>query len=126
MTYQPESFSIKKNSHSKCDLIKSKISDNVAHSAKRWSLLSPIGETTLGSASVGNLTLQKIWDSTKRSFNTSLSSSNSVSVSHVYDSYGNLTSTTDANGTVTHMIYGNVDDADNNHYPDLYPTHKAA
>src|SRR5581483_125535 len=53
----------------------------------------------------GNLTKQMSWDSTKGTYNSPLSSSNSVNVQHTYDSYGNMLTTTDAKGNVTNLIY---------------------
>jgi RHS repeat-associated protein len=52
-----------------------------------------------------NLTLQKSWDSTKGAVSDPLTSSNSISVSHQYDSYGNPTFSTDARGIQSQFIY---------------------
>ncbi len=65
----------------------------------------------------GNLTEQKSWDSTKGAYSNPLSTSNSVSVSHQYDVYGNPTISTDARGYQTKLIYGSVGG-----YTNLYPT----
>lgn len=65
----------------------------------------------------GNLTEQKSWDSMKGPYSNPLSTSNSVSVSHQYDVYGNPTISTDAQGIQSKLIYGSVGG-----YTDLYPT----
>ena len=68
-------------------------------------------------ATTGNLTQQKSWDSTKGAYSNPLTSGNSISVSHQYDSYGNQTLSTDARGYQTQVVYGNVGG-----FTDLYPT----
>jgi RHS repeat-associated protein len=69
----------------------------------------------------GNLTQQKSWDSYKggvaQTLTRPLSATNSISVSHQYDVYGNRTLTTDANGVQTQFVYGLVGGFSN-----LYPT----
>lgn len=65
----------------------------------------------------GNLIQQKIWDSTKGGYSNPLAASNSISVSHQYGVYGNPTTTTDARGYQTKLVYGSVGG-----YTDLYPT----
>jgi RHS repeat-associated protein len=61
----------------------------------------------------GNLTETKSWDSykggTTRSYSNPLTSTNSISTSATYDSYGNPTQTTDANGVETTITYGCID-----------------
>ncbi len=56
----------------------------------------------------GNLTQQKSWDSTKGGYSNPLTGSNSASVSRQYDSYGNITLSTDARGYQTQFVYGSV------------------
>lgn len=66
---------------------------------------------------IGNLTQQKGWDSTKGAITRPLGSGNSISVSNLYDSYGNPTLSTDARNYQTQSVYGAV-----NGYTGLYPT----
>lgn len=72
-------------------------------------------------ATTANLTATKVWDSNKggvyRAYSSPLTSTNSISTSTTYDSYGNPTSTTDANSNVAQTSYGSV-----NGYTNLYPT----
>jgi RHS repeat-associated protein len=68
-------------------------------------------------ATTGNVTQQKNWDSTKGAYSNPLSGTNSISVSHQYDSYGNPTLSTDARGFQTQIVYGSVGG-----FTDLYPT----
>ena len=56
----------------------------------------------------GNLTEQRDWDSTKGAYSSPLTTSNSISVSHLYDVYGNRTISTDARGVQSKLIYGTV------------------
>src|SRR5262249_25879881 len=65
------------------------------------------------STTTGNRIQEKSWDSTKGALTRPLGPANSISVSHTYDPYGNLTSTTDARGYVAQLVY----DGNN-----LYPT----
>jgi hypothetical protein len=65
----------------------------------------------------GNLTEQKIWDSTKGGYSNPLITSNSVSVSTQYNQYGSPILTTDARGFQTQLVYGPVGGV-----TDLYPT----
>src|SRR5205085_7283754 len=68
-------------------------------------------------ATTGNPTQKTTWDSTKGGYSNPLSPSNSISISHAYDSYGNLLRTTDARGNVpgasvynrTEYVYGDID-----------------
>lgn len=61
----------------------------------------------------GNLTETKSWDSYKggssQSYSNPLTSTNSISISAVYDDYGNPTQTIDANGIQSTMTYGCID-----------------
>ena len=66
---------------------------------------------------IGNATQQKRWDSAKGAISRPLGSGNSIATSGSYDSFGNPTYTTDANGVQTERYYGSV-----NGYYDLYPT----
>ncbi|HEX8459226.1 MAG TPA: NPCBM/NEW2 domain-containing protein [Pyrinomonadaceae bacterium] len=66
---------------------------------------------------IGNLTSQKMWDSVKGAYSNPLTSTNSVSTSTQYNSYGSPTLSTDARGTQTQLTYGAV-----NGYSGLYPT----
>lgn len=68
-------------------------------------------------ATIGNLTQQKSWDSTKGAYSNPLTFANSVSASTQYNSYGSPTLTTDARGTQAQLTYGAV-----NGHPNLYPT----
>lgn len=65
----------------------------------------------------GNLIEQRSWDSTKGAISRPLTSLNSVSVTHVYDSFGNPTLSTDANSNQTQLTYGQI-----NGFSNLYPT----
>lgn len=73
----------------------------------------------------GNATETKAFDSfkggTTRSYSNPLTSTNSISTSATYDSYGNPTQTTDANGVQTTITYGSI-----NGYTGLYPTQTEA
>lgn len=68
------------------------------------------------SSTTANPTATKSWDSTKGSYSNPLTT-NSISTSISYDSYGNHTSSTDANGNQTQITYGSI-----NGYSGLYPT----
>jgi RHS repeat-associated protein len=70
-----------------------------------------------GSTTTANLIEQKSWDSTKGAYSSPLTTSNSISVTHQYDGYGNPTLTTDARGFSTQFVYGTVGSV-----TDLYPT----
>jgi RHS repeat-associated protein len=61
----------------------------------------------------GNLIEQKSWDSTKGAVTTPLTQANSISVSHQYDTYGNLTLATDAKGVQAQFIYDPINDHGN-------------
>jgi RHS repeat-associated protein len=72
----------------------------------------------------GNLTLNRSWDSTKAQTLSSqqpdgswLDATNSISMSAEYDSFGNPTLSTDANGIQTKLTYGAVGG-----FTGLYPT----
>jgi RHS repeat-associated protein len=65
----------------------------------------------------GNLVEQKGWDSTKGSFTRPLTPTNSISITHGYDPYGNRTLTTDARGFQTQFIYDPI-----NGHSNLYIT----
>jgi len=60
----------------------------------------------------GNVTATKSWDSFKggssQSYSNPLTSTNAISSSASYDSYGNTTQTTDANGVQTTITYGSI------------------
>lgn len=79
----------------------------------------------------GNLTSTRVWDNTKGALASPdadgfrLNGSNSVSTTAVYDQYGNVEQTTDANGTVTQITYGNVA-GPNGNVTGLYPTQTVA
>ncbi len=66
---------------------------------------------------MANLTEQRRWDSTKGGISRPLTAGNSISVTHQYDSYGNPTWTTDANGVQTQFIYDPI-----NGHSSLYVT----
>jgi RHS repeat-associated protein len=78
-------------------------------------------------STTGNLTEQKSWDSTKGVLTQPLSPTNSISVTHAYDLYGNRLRTTDARGNVqnptvysrTEYVYGDIDGQG---HTNLYPT----
>jgi RHS repeat-associated protein len=61
----------------------------------------------------GNLIEQKSWDSTKGAVTRPLTTANSISVTHQYDSYGNRIWTTDANGVQTQFIYDPINGHEN-------------
>lgn len=75
----------------------------------------------------GNLTETRVWDNTKGALASPdangfrLNGGNSVSTTAVYDQYGNVEQTTDANNTVTQITYGNVA-GPNGNVTGLYPT----
>lgn len=66
------------------------------------------------SATTGNITETRIWDSWKSGnyqpiiSGTLLTSSNSISTTALYDAYGNVIETTDAKGVKTKFIYGAI------------------
>jgi RHS repeat-associated protein len=64
-------------------------------------------------STTGNLTLERKWDSTKGGTSSPLSTGNSISVTHQYDSYGNRTQTTDANNVITRFVYGPINSHEN-------------
>ena len=70
-----------------------------------------------GALTTGNLIQQKSWDSTKGGYSNPLLTSNSISASFQYDSYGNRTLTTDPLGYQTKLTYGSIGG-----FTDLYPT----
>jgi RHS repeat-associated protein len=61
----------------------------------------------------GNLIEQKSWDSIKGAITRPLTTANSISVTHQYDSYGNRTWSTDANGVQTQFIYDPINGHEN-------------
>ncbi len=79
----------------------------------------------------GNLTETRVWDNTKGALASPdangfrLNGGNSVSTTAVYDQYGNVEQTTDANNTVTQITYGNVA-GPNGNVTGLYPTQTIA
>ena len=81
------------------------------------SLLSRTELTYDNAGTTGNLTQQKSWDSTKGAYSNPLSGANSISVSSVYDGYGNTTLSTDARGYQTQFVYGTIGG-----FTALYPT----
>jgi RHS repeat-associated protein len=68
-------------------------------------------------ATTGNLTMERKWDSTNGGISRPLGAGNSISVTHQYDSFGNPTLTTDANGVQTQFIYDPI-----NGHGNLYVT----
>lgn len=78
--------------------------------------------TTYSSNTVaGNVTQTKSWDSTKGAYSNPLTSTNWITTSATYNSYGMPLTSTDANGNVTQITYGNVAGPSGN-VTDLYPT----
>lgn len=77
----------------------------------------------------GNVTENKAWDSFKggssQSYSNPLTSTNSISTSATYNSYGMPTQTTDANGVQTTITYGGIYGPSGYVY-DLYPTQTVA
>ncbi|HMM81493.1 MAG TPA: RHS repeat-associated core domain-containing protein [Pyrinomonadaceae bacterium] len=77
----------------------------------------------------GNPTQTKSWDSFKggssQSYSDPLTSTNSITTSATYNSYGMPLTATDANGNVTQITYGNVAGPGGN-VTDLYPTQTVA
>lgn len=77
----------------------------------------------------GNLIETRVWDSNKggsyQALTTPLTDSNSVKTQATYNAYGMPLTTTDANGTVTQITYGNIAGPDGN-VTDLYPTQTIA
>ena len=74
-------------------------------------------ELSYDSLARGNLTEQRRWDSMMGGLDRPLAPGTFISVSRQYDTYGNLTHVTDANGVQTQFVYDPV-----NGVPDLYPT----
>ena len=71
----------------------------------------------------GNLTEEKIGKSNASGVvSGTLTSANSFTVSHTYDSHGNRTSTTDGEGNVTRWTYGAIADSGSPSISRLYPT----
>jgi hypothetical protein len=68
-------------------------------------------------STTGNLIEQRNWDSTKAAITYPLTTTNSISVTHQYDLFGNRTLTTDAKGVQTQFIYEPI-----NGHADLYVT----
>jgi len=68
--------------------------------------------------SKGNVTAQRVWDSTKGAYSSSLSPANSISTSTQYNQYGSPILSTDARGFQTQFNYGNIGGG----LIDLYPT----
>ena len=79
----------------------------------------------LAAPTKGNLTETRVWDSTKGAFSNPLLTSNSILTSSEYDTFGNVTKSTDANGNVTLITYGDVD-GPNGLISGLYPTQTVA
>jgi RHS repeat-associated protein len=63
--------------------------------------------------STGNLTLKRSWDSTRGGISSPLTAANSISISHQYDPYGNLTHTIDPKNVTTWFVYGLIDGHEN-------------
>ena len=82
-----------------------------------------------GNTKGGNLVETKTWDSYKggqtRAYSNPLTSTNAITTSATYNSYGMPLTTTDANGNVTQITYGNVAGPSGN-VTDLYPTQTVA
>ena len=80
-------------------------------------------------STTANPTETKVWDSFKggqyRAYSNPLTATNSISTFAVYDPHGNVTQTTDANGTVTQITYGDVA-GPNGNVTGLYPTQTIA
>jgi RHS repeat-associated protein len=76
-------------------------------------------------STTGNLTQAKTWDSSKGAYSSPLTTSNSVSVTNQYDTYGNLTQSTDAKGIVSKLVYGIITTPTGT-VSDLYPTQSVA
>jgi RHS repeat-associated protein len=78
-----------------------------------------------GNTKGGNPTLTQTWDSFKngqaRPYSNPLTATNSISSSSTYNQYGMPLTTTDANGVVTQITYGNVVGPTGT-VTDLYPT----
>jgi RHS repeat-associated protein len=77
----------------------------------------------------GNPTETKTWDSfkggTARSYSNPLTGTNAITTLATYNSYGMPLTSTDANGNVTSITYGNVSGPGGN-VTDLYPTQTVA
>ena len=70
------------------------------------------GTDNADARTTGNLTEERIWDSTRGSVSNPLTSTNSFAILHTYDSRGNRLTTTDGEGIKTEWSYGT-----NNLYP---------
>ena len=70
----------------------------------------------------GNLTEETIWDSKRGAVSNPLTSTNSITISHRYDSHGNRISTTDGKGNVTRWMYGGIATGGGSSKSGLYPT----
>jgi RHS repeat-associated protein len=100
--------------------------DNIRNALESNEVRSAFADTTALSrtelfydnpSTLGNLIQQTSWDSTKGDVTRPLSTANSISVLHQYDTYGNPTLTTDAGLQKTRLVYGPVSG-----FTDLYPT----
>ncbi len=80
-------------------------------------------EFTYDSATTtGNLTTERMWDSTKGALTAPLTGSNSIAITHQYNSWpsgatGRRTVTTDAKGTTTNYFYDDIGNGTTNLYP---------
>ncbi|HSK73223.1 MAG TPA: RHS repeat-associated core domain-containing protein [Pyrinomonadaceae bacterium] len=108
-----------------------KLKNTVKSSEVRNGSNQPVSRTEIfydDEYNTGNPTQTKIWDSFKNGANqphsNPLSSSNSISTSAVYNSYGMPTETTDARGVKTTFTYGciNGQTSCQSNEQNLYPT----
>ncbi len=109
------------------NLLRAVKSSEVRSSTSSSTALSRTELTYDNSATTGNVTAQKNWDSTKGSISRPLTSGNSISASNSYSTWysgatGRLTSTTDAKGNVTAYTYATL----NGTGTEIYPTETVA
>ncbi len=93
---------------------------------------TPVSRTEFtydNASTTANLIETKSWDSYKggqaRAYSNPLTSTNSISSTTTYNSYGMPLTTTDAKGTVTAITYGSIS-TPNGTVTDLYPTQTVA
>jgi RHS repeat-associated protein len=107
------------------NLVKSTEVQDASSTPKTRSEMTYDHTTYSSNTLAGNLTQTKTWDSFKggsaQSYSNPLTSTNSITTSATYNSFGMLLTTTDGNLNVTVITYGNVACPGGN-VTDLYPT----
>ncbi len=103
----------------------SEIQDGSAAPKSRSEITYDYTDYDSSNTKAGNPTETKVWDSykggTSQAYSNPLTTSNSITTSATYNSYGMPLRSTDANGIITQITYGNVSGPSGN-VTDLYPT----